>query len=180
MSKEIEWKSIPSFDGFYAVSEYGDVYSFNKLYTNSLGVQSSKPSKVLKRTVCRLGYSKHSLTKGVGTAKSFKTHRLVAFAFIPNPENKPCVNHIDGNKLNNHYLNLEWCTHKENVKHMWDTGLNNRDKLESALMASRKKVMDKTTGIVFDSITSAGKSIGISSRLMGERIRRGKTNFIFV
>lgn len=55
-----------------------------------------------------------------------RVHRLVAYLYCPNPDNKPHVNHIDGNKSNNHYSNLEWCTQSENMIHAYDTGLNHR------------------------------------------------------
>ena len=56
-------------------------------------------------------------------AKALKIHQEVAKAFIPNPENKPCINHIDGNKLNNTVTNLEWCTFSENTRHAFTTRL---------------------------------------------------------
>lgn len=174
------FKPVVGYEGLYIVSESGIVIALEKTLINSLGVKTVRKQKVLKPTICRLGYSSHHFYNGVGTRCQDKTHRVVAKAFIDNPLNKPCVNHIDGNKLNNHYTNLEWCTHKENVRHMWDTGLNNISKLQPALNASRKKVVDKNTGIVFNSITDAGKSIGISAGAMSCRIHRGKTHFEFI
>lgn len=89
----------------YRVNQYGDV----------LGIRG----KLLKGFIHPKGY-KHVF---LGNGDCSKVHRLVAQAFIPNPENKPEVNHKDGNKLNNHVSNLEWVTHLENMQHAYKTGL---------------------------------------------------------
>ena len=74
--------------------------------------------KELKTRVNKTGYEDIKIL-----GKNYKIHRLVADAFIPNPNNLPQVNHIDGNKLNNHSSNLEWCNNSQNQKHAWDNNL---------------------------------------------------------
>lgn len=141
-------KPVVGYEDFYCVTEYGDVYSLPRLRHLPVSGMYLSKKKILRNSVCRLGYSKHLLTNDTSERKEIKTHRIVAMAFIPNPEDKPCVNHKDGNKLNNHVSNLEWCTHKENVKHMWDTGLNSREKIMSAVKASvESRAKKKLNGI---------------------------------
>lgn len=93
------------------------------LYTISrLGIVLNRFDYTLCQCLDEDGYLYVKLYKnGKGTKK--RIHRLVAETFIPNPDNKPTVNHIDGDKLNNHYLNLEWATRSEQIKHAIKTGL---------------------------------------------------------
>lgn len=105
-----EWKDIQGYEGAYKVSNTGKIMSLNYHGSGkSKELISSKPKK---------GYPYVGLCKG-GKVKSFKVHRLVAQAFIPNLYNKPCVNHKDGNKHNNNVDNLEWATVLENNLHMY-------------------------------------------------------------
>ncbi len=90
------WKAVVGYEGLYEVSDNGKVKSLRK-------------NHLMTPTITR-GYAYLKLRDRQGNDKSFPVHRLVAIAFIPNPNDYKCVNHIDENKLNNNVDNLEWCT----------------------------------------------------------------------
>jgi len=110
----MKYKQIPEYESRYHVYDDGRIRS-----TPTDG----KKARWLKleNAGTKLIYRRASLSMN-GVVKRFQVHRLVAEAFIPNPENKPFVNHIDNNTLNNNVLNLEWCTHSENMKHAHKQG----------------------------------------------------------
>jgi len=110
------WKPVNNFEGFYEVSNYGRVRSIERVVEYRKYGKMLVSAKLLKPWNNMHEYCNVNLLKD-GERKVFKVHRLVAEAFIPNPENKYAVNHKDGNKMNNHYLNLEWCTKSENELH---------------------------------------------------------------
>lgn len=121
----MEWRAIKGYEGLYEVSNTGLVKSLEKR------VDSGKCHRrwrvqILSHGTDSKGYLRVSLSKN-GVTKTHKIHRLVAQAFIPNPDNLPQVNHIDGNKTNNRVDNLEWCSQSENMRHACKTGLKRND-----------------------------------------------------
>lgn len=114
--KEI-WKDIPNFEGLYQVSNLGNVKTLDK-YVNSGIKNNSKVKRIGKilKQYNKGGYLQVSLRKNY-KRYYFGIHRLVAMAFIPNPNNYPQVNHKDENKLNNCVENLEWCTAQYNCNY---------------------------------------------------------------
>lgn len=111
---EIEWKSVKGFEGQYEVSNTGLVKSLKG--KNERIIKPRRKKTTHKDGSITFGYEELVLSNG-GVKKSKLVHRLVAEAFLENPENKPEINHIDEDKGNNNLDNLEWNTHKENMNH---------------------------------------------------------------
>jgi len=130
MAKVEVWKPIAGFEGLYEVSNLGQVKSLERLRITKGGGITKVCERILKQTLNKFGYCKVTLTKA-GKHHFFVAHRLVAMAFIPNPEIKPEINHKDGNKQNNCVDNLEWCTPTENKRHAYATGLNGGEHIKT-------------------------------------------------
>ena len=166
MKTEI-WKDVKGFEGRYQVSNMGQVRSFDKEWLlereNKGSCIMHKKGRILKQTVSVWGYYRVSLIDG-SKYKKPAVHRLVAEAFIPNPNNFRCVNHKDENKLNNHVDNLEWCSYKYNNNY----GTRNKrifEKVNSPRM--RPVVQYDLKGIVINNFVSyaeAARNTGISRR----------------
>jgi hypothetical protein len=154
-----KFKEIEGYNGDYFISNFGNVKSlkYNKV-------------KYLTPTLNQRGYLYVKLSKD-NKKTFFLIHKLVAEYFINNPNNKPIPNHKDGDKINNHYLNLEWSTYSENIKHAYDMGLNyvseeNRQKTIQRNKTRVKEVyqMDKQNHNIikkWDSIIQAANELKI-------------------
>lgn len=111
------WVDIDDYEGLYKVSNLGRIKSLDFNHTGKVGILTQKDNNYLE---VKLSKNKIPKYKSV--------HRLVAIAFIPNPLNKPQVNHISGDKTDNRISNLEWNTRSENMQHAYDIGLNKKGK----------------------------------------------------
>jgi predicted DNA-binding protein YlxM (UPF0122 family) len=122
------WKNVDGYEGKYEISDHGKVRS------NWFG-----KSKILKTHKMSSGYDQLNLYKNK-KHKKWSIHRLVAKHFIDNPDNKLEVNHKDGNKDNNHYLNLEWMTHSENFAHAYGNIFDNKGENHGMSKFTNKEV----------------------------------------
>lgn len=118
----------------------------------------------LKPCVLKSGYKAVNLYKDK-KGNTTTVHRLVAKAFIPNPNNYPCVNHINGCKTDNRVTNLEWCDYAHNAKEAFKIGLRFP---RTSNPACRKPVIDEATGIIYHSLTEASKQLGIRAQTLSK------------
>ena len=161
-----EWKAIAVFEGLYEVSNFGRVKSLTRY------------KKILKGGIDKDGY-RYVKLKHNYNVKHARICRLVAIAFIPNPNNLPQVNHKDFNRRNDCVNNLEWCTPQGNVQHSANAG--HYEKLNT------KEVFQLLQGNIvarFESLTDASKSTGvpipnISKCCNKERLRAGGYEWAF-
>jgi len=115
------WRDVPGYEGMYRVSTHGRVASYPRLRKNG-----KQHKDRIMRTAQKGGsyeYYQVLLTDLAGNRKKCMIHRLMAFAFIPNPDSKPEINHKNGNKHDNRLENLEWVTASENRQHSFANGL---------------------------------------------------------
>ena len=146
------------------VETFVKIEGFEKYEVSNLGrVRNIKSGRILKPFPNRGGYLRHKLY-GYDKKKNLPLHRIIATAFIDNPDEKPCVNHIDENKLNNDLSNLEWCTVKENNIH----GTRTKRAAEKCF----KKViqLDLNDNVLneFESMKQAEQETGVSVRRISD------------
>lgn len=113
-----EWRPIKGFEGLYEISTFGRIKSLPKKQVILHGSERTyyERGEVILSTRRKVRYATVSLKRGT-KRQSFQVHRLVAITFLPNPNNLPCVNHIDENTLNNAVDNLEWCSFSYNLRY---------------------------------------------------------------
>ena len=162
MEEEI-WKSIKDYEGYYEVSSLGRVRSIERTIVKNDGRVTTYKERIIKPHKNNQGYLMVSLYVG-GKCKRFLVHRLVAEAFIPNPENKPCVDHINTIRTKNEVTNLRWATYEEN---------NNNELTNKKQSESRKEYMTEEVKKEI-SERSKGKKLSEETKKKMSESKKGK------
>lgn len=156
------WKDVTGYEGLYQVSSMGRVKSLSRyveFYRNGRG-PFLRP---VKEKILSLGnngrYSTATLCRNDEMDQQY-VHRLMCLEFLPNPKNKPQVNHKNGDSWDNRIENLEWCTESENIQHAIKIGLQTYNPASGSRSGKAKKVINTLTGEVFGCIKDAHESFG--------------------
>ena len=144
-------------------------------FISNLGRLKGRSNKILKLRISKPGYYIETIYPNGrhDKCKCLIIHRLVAQAFIPNPNNYPVINHIDGNKLNNNVKNLEWCTYSYNEKHAYDNGLKSATSL-SGCSNSNSKLSEEDVKWIREHYKPFDKEFGATS--LGKKFNMNHSN----
>lgn len=197
------FKAILGFEGKYEVSTHGRVRTMIESKRKKAGEFLKPVNNYVNTKKYGKKYMYHYVALKVSETRfqGFKVHRLVAQAFIPNPDNKSEVNHKDGNKINNHVDNLEWNTHKENIQHSYSSlgrvnpkGLNHwktgkKASFETKYKQSLSKLGAKhpkfkgwyfINGRKYESANQAGKALNMVPKTVARWCKEGKNGCCFI
>lgn len=175
-NKEQEWFEIPGFNGVYSINAKGDVKN-NGIRPHKTG---RKPSgRILKATINAEGYWWIPLRGHIDRMKqrSYSIHRLLAITFIPNPDNKPCINHKNSIRSDNSLENLEWCTFSENNSHAHRVGgqrkyigqRHNQARLSDSQVIEIRKTFQKRKRMMPDFMKNYGVSKGCITAIVDNK-----------
>ena len=179
------WKDVQGYEGLYQVSNLGMVKSLGRFVVRPLSQKGYrwKAEKILKPRKNHYGYLRFNLYKD-GKRKTISVHRLVAIAFIPNPENKPHIDHINTIRTDNNVKNLRWVTVQENarnvltIEHFKARRATEETKIKISNARSgqnpprTRKVRNIETNEIFYTIKSAGQKYGVSNDAIINSIKR--------
>ena len=172
------WKDIKGYEGLYQVSNQGRVKSLARYVQNHTKMQflqeKIKEPSERKKKEGKQGYLVLQLYKE-NKSKNYYVHRLVAEAFVANPNNKRTVNHINGDKHDNRAINLEWNTYAENNEHACKTGLNDYIRKRNRKGSMKVAQYDKDMKLIaiYPSMREAERQTGIDCRSISLGIRKG-------
>lgn len=179
------WRSVVGYMDLYEVSSLGRVRSLDRIQYNPVAAthQTLHPGHIMNGVVSHVGYRKVALRDINGKRKNCSVHRLVAMAFIPNPNNLPFINHKNYNKLDNRVENLEWCTPSYN------THYGRADRIRQENQPNRKDVAQYTIKgeyiAIYKTIHSASKKVGtirqhVRDCANGKRYSAGGFRWVYV
>lgn len=160
-----EFVPINGYECIYEINRKGVIKRISRLVIKNVGSGFCK-DKFMRERIGPDGYYYLRLCKNRKQNRQ-RIHRMIAITFIPNPQNKPCVNHINGIKTDNRVENLEWCTISENAIHSYKTGLNKQ---------RQRSVTCTKTGKVWDSISDCAKDNNIKYYTLCSKVNGRRTN----
>lgn len=184
-----EWRDIPGYAGLYQITPSGMVWSCCRVVNRNSGKPNIIRGAILNSHMNPTGYLTVALTNTNHQTRTYLLHRLVAMTFIPNPENKPEVNHIDGDKLNCHIDNLEWVTRYENQHHAVVNGLTpawSKSHMQKMCECAKQKtaipIKCLTNGKLYSSYNEAARDLHISTDTIRASINDGLSHsgYVFV